>query len=128
MTAPQISNEHLAILLREEGWRVWNVDTEKFEDGEPINTTSCCSRIGLIVGTLACRAWCVSCCKSTGPASHECSTGFQPLEFCRRGRSTRTHPKRKKGDFLSSFSKRARVSVKNTNKTNKINNIINTMT
>jgi hypothetical protein len=34
MTTPQITNERLAILLRNEGWRVWNVDTEKFEDGE----------------------------------------------------------------------------------------------
>ena len=34
MTTPQITNEHLAILLRDEGWRVWNVDTEKFEDSE----------------------------------------------------------------------------------------------
>ena len=34
MTMPQITNKHLATLLRDEGWRVWNVDTEKFDDGE----------------------------------------------------------------------------------------------
>jgi hypothetical protein len=28
-----MNNEHLATLLREEGWRVWNVDAEKFDDG-----------------------------------------------------------------------------------------------
>jgi hypothetical protein len=34
MTAPQITNELLAILLREEGWRVWNADNERPDESE----------------------------------------------------------------------------------------------
>jgi hypothetical protein len=34
MAAPQITNELLAILLREEGWRVWNVDSERLDESE----------------------------------------------------------------------------------------------
>jgi hypothetical protein len=35
MTTSQITNgnEHLATLLRDEGWRVWNVEARDFEDG-----------------------------------------------------------------------------------------------